>query len=81
MRVNGKWLLYDDGVTRPVVAGFVRTADKHLIEVGFLLDAGADRTVFSADFLTCFDLWKRLALSELFSQVSAAQSTRSRLKQ
>jgi hypothetical protein len=51
MRVNGKWLLCDDGVIRPVVLGFVQAADQHLVEVGFLLDAGADRTVFSARFL------------------------------
>jgi len=50
MRVNGKWLLCDDGVIRPVVPGFVRAADGQLVEVAFLLDAGADRTVFSADF-------------------------------
>ena len=50
MRVNGKWLLCDDGVIRPVVPAFVRAADGQLVEVTFLLDAGADRTVFSADF-------------------------------
>jgi len=50
MRVNGKWLLCDDGVIRPVVPGFVRAADGQLVEAAFLLDAGADRTVFSADF-------------------------------
>src|SRR6266498_2162877 len=50
MRVNGKWLLCDDGVIRPVVPGFVRAAGGQLVEVTFLLDAGADRTVFSADF-------------------------------
>jgi hypothetical protein len=50
MRVNGKWLLCDDGMIRPVVPGFVRAADGQLVEVAFLLDAGADRTVFSADF-------------------------------
>ena len=51
MRVNGKWLLCDDGVIRPVVLGFVQAADRQLVEVGFLLDAGADRKVFSARFL------------------------------
>ncbi len=40
MRVNGKWLLCDDGVIRPVVPGFVRAADGQLVEVAFLLDAG-----------------------------------------
>ena len=51
MRVNGKWMLCDDGAIRPVISGSVRTASGQLIEVGFLLDAGADRTVFSARFL------------------------------
>ncbi len=51
MRVNGKWMLGDDGAIRPVVPSFVRTAGGQLVEVGFLLDAGADRTVFSARFL------------------------------
>ena len=50
MRVNGKWMFCDDGVIRPVVPGFVRETGGQLVEVGFLLDAGADRTVFSADF-------------------------------
>jgi hypothetical protein len=52
MRVNGKWMLCDDEAIRPVVSGFVRAADGKLVEVGFLLDAGADRTVFSARFLS-----------------------------
>jgi len=41
MRVNGKWLLCDDGVIRPVVPGFVRATGGQLVEVTFLLDAGA----------------------------------------
>lgn len=51
MRVNGKWLLCDDGEIRPVVPGMVRLADGRWLEVPFLLDAGADRTVFSARYL------------------------------
>lgn len=50
MRVNGEWLLCEDGVIRPVVQGMVQLADMQWLEVSFLLDAGADRTVFSADF-------------------------------
>jgi len=50
MRINGKWLLCDDGETRPVVPGMVCLADGRWLEVPFLLDAGADRTVFSPDF-------------------------------
>jgi len=41
----------EDGVVRPAVFGLVRSADQQMVEVTFLLDAGADRTVFSADFL------------------------------
>jgi len=44
-------MLGDDGAIRPIVSGFVRTAGGQLVEVGFLLDAGADRTVFSSRFL------------------------------
>ncbi len=51
MQVNGEWLLCEDGVSRPVVQGTVGLADGQWIEVTFLLDAGADRTVFSARFL------------------------------
>lgn len=59
MRINGEWLECDDGVIRPSVKGMVRLADGQWFEVTFLLDAGADRTVFSAWFL---DLLKPLAL-------------------
>ena len=50
MRVNGKWLPCDDGVVRPLIGDLVHLADGREIEVAFLLDAGADRTVFSPDF-------------------------------
>ncbi len=52
MRVNGEWLLCDDGVIRPSVTGLVRAADRQWVEVTFLLDCGADRSVFSADFFS-----------------------------
>lgn len=51
MRVNGEWLICEDGVVRPVVLGLVHTKHDELLNVTFLLDAGADRTVFSARFL------------------------------
>ena len=60
MRVNGEWVLCDDEVIRPVVPGIVRLADGQWVEVAFLLDAGADRTVFSPDF---FDLLQPLEVS------------------
>ncbi|PYT02915.1 MAG: hypothetical protein DMF60_19945 [Acidobacteria bacterium] len=52
MRVNGEWLECDDGVIRPSLPGLVRVADGQIIEVTFLLDGGADRTVFSVDLLS-----------------------------
>lgn len=51
MHVIGEWLICEDGVIRPTLGGVVRTPDGQMVEVPFLLDAGADRTVFSADFL------------------------------
>jgi len=55
MRVNGAWLPGDDGVIRPIVPGLVRLADAQWLEVSFLLDAGADRTVFGADFFSLLE--------------------------
>jgi hypothetical protein len=51
MRVNGAWLPGEDGETRPIVPGLVWLTNSRWLEVSFLLDAGADRTVFSARFL------------------------------
>lgn len=52
MLVNGEWLFCQDGVIRPTVTGLVRVPDGQLFEAPFLLDAGADRTVLSADLLS-----------------------------
>ncbi len=51
MRINGQWALCDDGIIRPVVQGLVRVTEEKWIDVPFLLDAGADRTVFSAQLV------------------------------
>ena len=51
MRIDGSWKLCEDGVLRPVFLGKVRASDGSLIDVWFLADTGADRTVFSADIL------------------------------
>jgi len=52
MIVSGQWLKCDDEVIRPSVLGQVRAADGQMVDVTFLLDAGADRTVFSSRFLS-----------------------------
>jgi hypothetical protein len=51
MRFDGVWRVCDDGVVRPVLRGEVRAADGEWTPVPFLLDVGADRTVFSAAVL------------------------------
>jgi len=51
MRVNGRWLAGEDGEVRPIVPGLVWRADDRWLEVSFLLDSGADRTVFSSRYL------------------------------
>jgi hypothetical protein len=57
MLITGKWLLCHDGVTRPVVRGNVEAADGSMVSETFLVDSGADRTVFSAGLV------KQLALA------------------
>lgn len=52
MRVEGHWIESDDGVVRPIIKGFVQLPKGDWYGVAFLLDAGADRTVFEARLLT-----------------------------
>ena len=47
MRFDGVWRVCDDGVVRPVLRGAARAVDGTWVSVPFLLDVGADRTVFS----------------------------------
>jgi len=51
MVIVGEWQLFDDGVTRPIVRAKVRKGDSTLIAEDFLIDSGADRTVFRAALL------------------------------
>ena len=52
MRIDGRWHLFRDGVLRPVVDAAVQTPSGSWQAVMFLLDAGADRTVFDQTFLS-----------------------------
>ena len=56
MRINGEWYLCDDGVVRPVIRGEVLAGDGSWVRVPFLVDTGADRTVFSAAILALLHL-------------------------
>jgi Retroviral aspartyl protease len=51
MRFDGFWALGTDRILRPVLKGFVLDADGDLEDVIFMLDTGADRTVFAAETL------------------------------
>ena len=51
MRIDGEWLLCEDGVTRPVIRGEVLRGDGSWKKVDFQVDTAADATVFSADVL------------------------------
>ena len=52
MQINGEWLLCDDGVVRPVIRGEILTNVRLWQPAEFLVDTGADRTVFSAATLS-----------------------------
>lgn len=49
MRIDGSWHLCDDGMVRPVIRVEVLAGDGSWSKARFLVDTGADRTVFSAD--------------------------------
>jgi hypothetical protein len=51
MRIDGAWLLGDDDTLRPVIRGEVQCADGSWQPTPFLVDTGADCTVFSAAIL------------------------------
>ncbi len=51
MRVDGEWLLCDDGILRPVIRAEILASDGSWQSAEFLVDTGADRTVFSAPVL------------------------------
>jgi len=51
MRIDGEWFECDDGFFRPVVRGEILNAHGNWEPAPFLIDTGADCTVFSAAIL------------------------------
>lgn len=51
MRIAGSWFLFEDGEPRPIVRAKLQTGHGSKITEQFLIDTGADRTVFSASLL------------------------------
>ena len=56
MLFNGEWYLDSDGLLRPVIRGEVATGSGSWVQVVFLVDTGAERTVFSACILAALGL-------------------------
>ncbi len=56
MLLRGAWQRCDDGVVRPVLRGELQAGDTSRVEVPFLIDTAADRTVLSADVLAALRL-------------------------
>jgi hypothetical protein len=56
MYISGTWFLGADGVVRPVIHGQLLTGHGTWLAAPFLVDTGADRTVFSAGVLLTLDL-------------------------
>lgn len=57
MLVNGNWTLCDDGFVRPLIKASIMAVDTTWSPTEFLVDTGADRTVF------CGTTLKKLALA------------------
>jgi hypothetical protein len=51
MRIDGEWYECDDGLVRPIIRGEILTKNGFWEPTPFLVDTGADRTVFSAAIL------------------------------
>ena len=51
MLIAGEWQMRDDGMTRPIVRVKVFGVDGRPVADNFLVDSGADRTVFSATLM------------------------------
>ena len=74
MRINGRWLLCEDGIVRPVIRGELQASDGSWKASEFLLDIGADRTVLSADILVALNLPSLPADDELMGVGGGADS-------
>ncbi len=51
MVIGGEWILFEDDALRPIIRGEILSADNTWVEAYFLVDTGADRTVFNAAVL------------------------------
>jgi hypothetical protein len=74
MLIPGRWGVSEDGIVRPVIIADVLAADGSWLSAEFLVDIGADRTVFMAPTLKSLALPHLPAPSQL-GGVGGAAST------
>jgi hypothetical protein len=74
MQIDGEWLVCDDGIVRPVIRGAVLAANGSWVPVPFLLDTGADRTVFNVAVLAALSA-HALSTSERLSGLGGTVRT------
>jgi predicted aspartyl protease len=65
MQINGEWSLCDDGIVRPVIRGQILASNGSWQRADFLVDTGADRTVFSAVVLAVLGLQPLVTLERI----------------
>jgi aspartyl protease len=65
MLVNGNWVMCDDAFIRPLISASVMALDQTWSPAEFLVDTGADRTVFCGAFLRKTGLTHRPAPHQL----------------
>ena len=65
MRIDGRWLLCEDGAVRPVIRGEVLASSGAWLSTEFLVDTGADCTVLSALTLEALRLTPAVAQTRL----------------
>ena len=74
MRIDGEWLLCDDGIVRPVIRGEILSGSGAWQQTEFLVDTGADRTVFSAATLAVLGLQPLMAQDRIAGLGGMAES-------
>ncbi len=74
MIIAGCWHLCDDGIVRPIILGEILAAGGSWVKAPFLVDTGADRTVFAADVFQSLHLQPINSPDRLSSAGGAIQS-------
>ena len=69
MLINGNWMTEGDGITRPFVEIRLVASDGSVHSAQFLIDTGADRTVFTATLLDLLQPPLTPATEEAFAGV------------